>query len=755
MGRNGQRGATVLTLVVLLSWLVAAVLAAVGVAPRAQAPPVEPASGAGPVVVVGVPELTWDQVDTGTDDGVDDPSATVIAGLAARGGTAALVLRGTHETTCAADAWLTLGAGQRAATDVAGCVDAGPAAGAGGDGTGQVLPEELVEPRGRGAVVDADAWGRWTALADRRSLGTELGTLAELLSPTGCVAAYDPLSALGAADADGRVEAYRPRTDGGGRGSAGPSSPELVPGCDVHLVSTDPADPGAVGDLVDGLPGDATVVLAGMGHLQDEPAATVLVVAPAGSTSGGALTSGSTQQRSLVQLTDLTATVLHLAGVEGPFPDAVAGQPVVVVEDDPDGGEGARSDPDGKVRTTNVEQARDLAAGITLAKTGAPWVLGGAAAVLLVLLLAAVVVRRVRPGSTSGTWGLSVVATAVLSLPVATFLAGLVPWWSAARPVLALSVVVLATVGLLTFLAWVGPWRRHPLGPAAVLAAVTLAVVGVDVLWSARLGLVSVLGLQPVTAGRFYGQGNVGFGIVLGAYLVLSAAVVGPGTDLRAGSRPARPAPPERPSRSGRTAAAVVLTLGAAAVVLNAAPQGGADFGGVPALVVATGLMTLAALEVRWSARALLLLGLAGVLVAAAVMLLDWTRGPGRRTHLGDFVQRILDGTALEVVGRKLEQSLGILLAYPLSWLAVLALVLLAVALVRRPGWAAPVWKHTGLRAALAAGVVAAALGWVLNDSGIAVLALALTVLLAAALSVAGRPVLPGPGRLSRPHPSR
>ncbi|OLT21519.1 hypothetical protein BJF81_03185 [Ornithinimicrobium sp. CNJ-824] len=680
MGLDGQRSATVLTLVVLLSWLVAAVLAAVGVAPRAQAPPVEPASGAGPVVVVGVPGLTWDEVGTGSDDGADDPFATLVAGLASGGGTAALVLRGTHETTCAADAWLTLGAGQRAATDVAGCVDAGPADGAGDDAGGPVLAEELVDQRGRGAVVDADTWGRWTALADRRSLGTELGTLAELIGPTGCVAAYDPLSALGAAAADGQVEAYRPLTDGEGRSAAGTSSLELVPGCGVHLVSTDPADPGAVGDLVDGLPGDATVVLAGMGHLQDEPAATVLVVAPAGSTPGGALTSGSTQQRSLVQLTDLTATVLHLAGVEGPFPDAVAGQPVVVVEDDPDGGEGARSDPDGKVRTTNVEQARDLAAGITLAKTGAPWVLGGVAAVLLVLLLAAVVVRRVRPGSTSGTWGLSVVATAVLSLPVATFLAGLVSWWSAARPVLALSVVVLATVGLLTFLAWVGPWRRHPLAPAAVLAAVTLTVVGVDVLWSARLGLVSVLGLQPVTAGRFYGQGNVGFGIVLGAYLVLSAAVVGPGTDLRAGPRPARPAPPERPSRSGRTAAAVVLTLGAAAVVLNAAPQGGADFGGVPALVVATGLMTLAALGVRWSARALLLLGLAGVLVAAAVMLLDWTRGPGRRTHLGNFVQRILDGTALEVVGRKLEQSLGILLAYPLSWLAVLALVLLAVA---------------------------------------------------------------------------
>ena len=740
MARSGQQqGATGLALGVLLAWLLAAVLAAVGVAPRAQAPPVEPAPAGGPVVVVGVPGLTWDLVATDGDGGGSDP-APAVSLLAAEGGAAALVLRGTHETTCAADAWLTLGAGQRAATDVDGCVDAGPDDGATGDGTAPVLAEELVEPQGRGAVVDPDAWGRWTDLADRRSLGTELGTLAELVGTTSCVAAYDPLSALGAADADGRVTAYRPVT--GGQGGGAPSSVDLVADCDVHLVSTAPGDTGAAGGLVDALPDDATVVLAGMGHAEDRPGATVLVVDPAGpSSSGGALTSGSTQQRSLVQLTDLTATVLHLTGVEGPFPDAVAGQPVVADATGRDGATGTR----------HVEQARDLAAGITLAKTAAPWVLGVVAAVLLVLLVAAVVARRARPGSAPGTWGLPVVATAVLSLPVATFLVGLVPWWSAARPVLALSAGVLVTVGLLTALAWVGPWRRHVLGPAAVLAAVALVVVGVDVLWSARLGLVSVLGLQPVTAGRFYGQGNVGFGIVLGAYLVLAAAVVGRGAWSAArADDPAVDTP-----RPGRIAAGVVLALGAAAVVLNAAPQAGADFGGVPALVVATGLMTLAALGIRWSGRALLLLGLAGVLVAGTVMLLDWTRGPGRRTHLGDFVQRILDGTALEVVTRKLEQSLGILLAYPLSWLAVLALVLLVVALRRRPGWAAPVWEHGGLRAALAAGVVASTLGWVLNDSGIAVVALALTVLLAAAVSVAGRLHLSDPGRLSRPRPSR
>src|SRR5690606_18190073 len=139
VARSGQQqGATGLALGVLLAWLLAAVLAAVGVAPRAQAPPVEPAPAGGPVVVVGVPGLTWDLVATDGEGGGSDPPPAVSL-LAAEGGAAALGLRGTHATTCAADAWLTLGAGQRAATDVDGCVDAGPDDGATGDGTAPVL----------------------------------------------------------------------------------------------------------------------------------------------------------------------------------------------------------------------------------------------------------------------------------------------------------------------------------------------------------------------------------------------------------------------------------------------------------------------------------------------------------------------------------------------------------------------------------------------------------------------------------------
>src|SRR5690606_29772399 len=132
VARSGQQqGATGLALGVLLAWLLAAVLAAVGVAPRAQAPPVGPAPAGGRVVVVGGRGLPWALVATERDGG-GSAAAPAVSLLPAEGGARALVLRGKHETTCAADAWLPLGAGGGAGTDADACVDAGPEDGATG-----------------------------------------------------------------------------------------------------------------------------------------------------------------------------------------------------------------------------------------------------------------------------------------------------------------------------------------------------------------------------------------------------------------------------------------------------------------------------------------------------------------------------------------------------------------------------------------------------------------------------------------------
>jgi hypothetical protein len=455
----------------------------------------------------------------------------------------------------------------------------------------------------------------------------------------------------------------------------------------------------ALGRLVEDLPDGASLVVAGLGHTTGRAEASVVVVRPAGGGAAGVLSSGSTRQAGLVQLTDLAPTVLRLAGV-GMESDALAGEPMVV-----------------QVGAAPVEDVRGLAAAISGAKRLAPWVLGAVGVLVAGLLGAALLLRR--------RWLGAVVATFAMAVPVATFLAGVVPWWGTSSPGVVLTVVVVVAAALVTGVAWTGPWRMDPLGPAAVVAAVGLAVLGADVICSARLGLVSVLGLQPVTAGRFYGQGNVGFGVVLGSFVVLAAAVV---TWLGGGRAAAR--------RPRLEAAAAVLVVGLSTTAVNAAPQAGADFGGVPALVVATGLVALAAAGVAWSARVVAGLALASVVVAGGVMVADWARGPQRRTHLGGFVQSVLDGEALGIVTRKLAQSVGILVSFPASWLAVLALVLVARVVWRRPGWSARLWTGAGVNPAARAGVVACVLVWALNDSGLAAMAMTLTMLIGTALTV-------------------
>lgn len=699
---SGRRwGPWVLVATVLAVWLVG-LLAADRPLPPAAAdqPPALAALGDAPVVLVGVPGLTWDLVDPVV--------APVLDGMAAGGASAALVPRGTHEVTCAADAWLTLGAGQRAATDVAGCRDGvtEPAGDGEGGATGTAYPEVAAVMTDGG--VDPVVWHRWQEAAERRALGPRLGTLAGVLEAAGeCVAAYGAPAAIGAAGPDGTVTHLRPE----GLGPEG--APDLVPTCGVHLVSAPPVGGGAdggdrlaevdaaLGRLTDALPDGSRLVVAGLGHTSYRAEATVLVSTVVGAPAEPrSLGSESTRQKGLVQLTDLTVGLADPAGAA--LEDLAGGRPMLVQVPEP------------------LSRARDLAAGVSQAKRLAPWALGAPAAVVLPALGLALLLRRPRT--------VAVVATVAMAVPVATFLAGLVPWWRAERSGLALVATILVLATALAAVAWAGRWRRDPLGPPACVAAATLAVLGLDVLAGSRLGLVSVLGLQPVTAGRFYGQGNVGFGIMLGALLVVAAVLL---------SRLPR-----------REAAVAVLVLGTATVVVNAAPQAGADFGGVPGTVVATGLLVLSALGLRWRPGSLLLLGLAGTVVAAAVMVADRARGPQRRTHLGDFVQSVLDGDAAGIVARKLDQSLGILVSYPLSWLAVLALVLVTVAAaLRRPGWTAPLWREPGVRPAYLAGAVAMTLTWALNDSGIAAVALTLALLIALAIVLLARgtpPEVPG-----------
>ena len=112
------------------------------------------------------------------------------------------------------------------------------------------------------------------------------------------------------------------------------------------------------------------------------------------------------------------------------------------------------------------------------------------------------------------------------AVPVSTFLANLLPWWRFSQPDARGrrgSVGVFVAVISRSPCSGRGVARRS--APAVVVSATTMVVLALDVMTGSRLQLSSLMGLQPVVGGRFYGMGNVTFALFATATMLLCTAV--------------------------------------------------------------------------------------------------------------------------------------------------------------------------------------------------------------------------------------
>ncbi|MEV4361765.1 hypothetical protein [Nonomuraea sp. NPDC049625] len=315
----------------------------------------------------------------------------------------------------------------------------------------------------------------------------------------------------------------------------------------------------------------------------------------------------------------------------------------------------------------------------------------------------------------------SVQIVAVISgaIPVSTFLAQLVPWWTLPVPMLSVIVTIVAIAGLITALAFAGPWRAHVLGPLTVVAAVTSLALLIDVMTGSKLQVNAVTGYEPVTGGRFYGFSNIAFA-VYATGTILGLAGVAQWLLSRGVSR------------------VVVVTAcalyGGLAVFADGWPSWGADFGGVPAFVIGLAVFLILLSGKRVSLLRLLLVGLVGAAFVGALSVFDWLRPDSQRTHLGNFVQQIIDGQAWTVVGRKFSAMIGVTVGnWSLTLLSLVALAFLFLILDRPSRWGASTLGQAyrlapTLRAGLFGALTCAFVGFLMNDSGIAIPAMALTV---------------------------
>jgi len=668
----------------------------------------------GATVLIGTGGITW------TD--VSEKATPNLWMLLRDGSSAAMSIRSVETNTCPADGWLGVSAANRASAPR--------------PGTGRVQARPctpLEEPSG-GVVPD---WATFEEAAASRKFDSRLGLLGEAAAKSDvCIKPVGPGAAIAAAMPEGTADRYSPY------------SPDTLL-VDMNTCPLTIVDVGSVRDPEDVAEGEQAVE----GSRQDQIAAVdkrigeVITAAPGGadfivaslSDAGvterlrlvvargpnfgpGRLNAQSTRQPGLVQAQDVPVTVMSLTGVA--VPDGLGGTPMTS-EQAPDNSERRAAD--------RLQGLVDYDLASHEVHSLVPPFFNGFAYGQLVIYLLVLLVWKGKigtPDTRRRVLGVvRVVAVAAASVPASTFLANLLPWWRFPIPMISIVAAVGLFVALIAYAALRGPWGRTALGPLAFVAAVTMAVLAGDVITGSRLQQSSLMGLQPVVAGRFYGMGNVTFALFATSAILLATAV---SSYLVSHGRQ-------------RVAAIAVLVIGVAAVIIDGAPFWGADGGGPPALIPGIAYLVLSILGLRMTWQRIGIIALGSVALFFGVAFLDWLREADSRSHLGNFIQAILDGNAMDIVIRKAQQNWSILLGNaPLTLLVPAALLFVIYVLARPTSWGSrglgkASEKAPTLRAGLIALVIMLTIGFLINDSGTAIPAVGATVAVPLIVSVVVR----------------
>jgi hypothetical protein len=181
-------------------------------------------------------------------------------------------------------------------------------------------------------------------------------------------------------------------------------------------------------------------------------------------------------------------------------------------------------------------------------------------------------------------------------------------------------------------------------------------------------------------------------------------------------------------------------------VILVGAPGLGSDFGGVLTVVPALLMVAMIGTGIRVSIGRVAAAVIVACVLVAVIAILDHSRPADDQTHMGRFVEQILDGTAWEVLERKaaaMRASFGREIALLLP-----ALLVALYVLFRRPGGAGRELISAAGRSGLAAAVgvaIVAVVGTLVNDSGIAVFVAAAGTFVPLLLGAALAPPPTGP----------
>jgi hypothetical protein len=664
------------------------------------------------VVVVGISGLRWSDVS---------PAATpTLWRLAGQGSVGSLVDYAVLPLTCPADGWLTLNSGARAQSD-----HTNAACGA--------FP--AVVQAGPGAEVPG--LGALESYNQRFHNNPDWGLLAR--EAPGCATAVGPGAALALAEpasGAGRVASYLPSPSEVTAGVLSRCPLTVVDLGNLGYAERSGALASADSELariVADLPAGSTLLVTAPGA-SSKPAHLQLALVTGPGYLAGLLGAASTRQPGLVVLTDLTPTVLGWLGrpVSGDAGSASPGS----ASPGSAGAVGAqitRGDRGSLSSTIQALAGRDTAEQVwTSTHSEFFWAYALADALALAAIgLAFWGASPERRRQRARWW--RVAGVFAVSVPVATFLANLWPWWRSAHPAASLyglAVGLAVIIALAALAGFWGPWRREakdPFGPFGAICLFTLLVLGCDVMTGSSLQLEAPFGLSVLEAGRFYGIGNEALGI----YGV---------TALTAAAWMALVARRRSPS-SRRPAVLVVAVVAVFAVFASGWPGFGGKVGGTIAMVPCFVLLLMLVAGIRLNWRRVLLVAVSGLALFAVFALISYFLPVTGKSDIGSFAGSTLHGHSGGLLLRKINSNIGSLSVNAFSPLIPIVVVVTGL-MLWRPAWfglkTAPLAYAAEplLQPLLAVLWLMPVLGWFADDSGVIVPAAALPFALPLAIAL-------------------
>lgn len=713
------------------------------------------------VLVVSIPTLTWDLV-------ADEQPPNLVS-LLGRAAVASASVRTIGIDTDLGEGYATMGAGNRtsAPSDVASLVFP-----PGAEHEGEPV-EEVYERRFGVPAGDAEVLHLGAAAIGRRNdsllYGAEAGSLGAALNDAdrrAAVVANAQVTVEAPAAELGRQATLTVMDDLGrvdrGRVDSGLLDPEAdLPGgvaldpeavldaaaaawedTDVLLVElsdllrVEAAEPLVTTEVADDAAQRALErtdeLLGELLELTDPERDLVLVVAPvspagadqlvvaAAAGAGlepGLARSGTSRRDGYVTLPDIGPTVLDALGIDKP--DAMSAAPIAS-----SGGGAPDADTFRALADDNVRALfrNDLSGPLTVLFIISQILTYGVAAYALSN-------HRRRMAGT-----VAFLLLAGMALPFVSFLAGVFPYWrlsvgGAIAAIFAVSALVAALAQLVSDRAATSP-RVHAraLLPSVLIMSATVALLIGDIVLGGPLQIDTAFGYGggAIVAGRLAGYGNLAWALMVAALIIAATGTWGR-RELRAGG--------SRDRGDRRFDLAVIGAIFVLAVLAVGLPALGANVGGTISVVSGLAITLLALTGARLDLRRLVGVGLLTTAVLAVFGLLDVRRDPEDQTHLGRLIDQTLGDEGIAglstVIERKINANLNILLSSVWSLVIPAALAFLAFLIWRPPRFLRTLFQRVpGMRACVVGVLATGVVGGLVNDSGIAIPAVMLTLLL-------------------------